>query len=156
MNLSENDFRKARTTFFYVRSLKRSVLTLSQNKHRLVRVGVDLLQRDHPRPVVIELVPEPLQVPGVPGWPESALEGGVGSPRDFERLVRGCIEADFCKQILVRELLTRPRIFIYYQYQYFCTAQTSKFQQKCVQLFCESVNPNEFFKSFFQNVLPFL
>ena len=39
-------------------------------------------------------------------------------------LVLGCIEADFCKKIFVRKLLTRSTRFTC-----FCTAQTSIFQQ---------------------------
>ena len=49
---------------------------------------------------------------------------------NIERLVLGCIEAEFCKQILVGKLLTRstrcPR---------FCTAQHSKCQTNFVILF---------------------
>ena len=51
-------------------------------------------------------------------------------PPNFERLVLGCIDADFCKQILVGKLLTRSTRFTY-----FCTAQISKFQPKIVNIF---------------------
>ena len=42
---------------------------------------------------------------------------------NFERLVLGCIDADFCKSILVGKLLTRSTRFTY-----FCTAQALKFR----------------------------
>ena len=42
----------------------------------------------------------------------------------FERLVLGCVEADVCKWILVRKLLTRSARFTY-----LCTAPKSKFDK---------------------------
>ena len=58
------------------------------------------------------------------------------SPPNFERLVLGSIDADFCKEILVGKLLTRSTRFTY-----FCTAQTSKVQQKrfSVQMFASII-----------------
>ena len=60
-------------------------------------------------------------------------------PPNFEGLVLGCIDADFCKQILVGISYTRwkalDEIYNIFSSSYFCTSQTSKFQQIRLNLF---------------------
>ena len=55
------------------------------------------------------------------------MNNELNFPPNFERLVLGCIAADFCKKILVGKLLTRST-------RYFCTAQISKFQPTIVNI----------------------
>ena len=79
-------------------------------------------------------------------------DGPSESPPNFERLVLDCVDADFCKVIFVgigilfekeverrgqgRKLLTR-----YTRFTYFCTAQTSDFQE---------ISSNSYFLFFFK------
>jgi len=54
--------------------------------------------------------------------------------RNPEGLVLGCIEADFCNQILVGKLLTRSIRLIF-----LCTAPFAKVKEICVKLFANFV-----------------
>ena len=63
------------------------------------------------------------------------MNNELNFPPNFERLVLGCIDADFGKQILVGKLLTRSTRFTY-----FCTAQHSRFQPKIVNIFSRMNN----------------
>ena len=73
----------------------------------------------------------------------------IESPPNFERLVLGCVEANFCNWILVRKLLTRSTRFTY-----FCTAQTSIVQQNASS--CFAISKMKFWKFFVHHVLSFL
>ena len=74
------------------------------------------------------------------GWPPQRsrlrrrMNNELNFPPNFERLVLGCIDADFCKKILVGKLLTRST-----RCAYFCTAQISKFQPRIVNI-CSRMN----------------
>ena len=65
-------------------------------------------------------------------WLRSKLKEWIESPPRFERLVLGCIQADFCNQILVGKLSLRSTRFAF-----LCTAQIAKFRQKNRPTFCE-------------------
>ena len=80
------------------------------------------------------------------------MNNEMNFPPNFERLVLGCIDADFCKQILNGKLLTRSTRFTFMRllekrtevenevlqcFTYFCTAQISKFLPKTVSIFRE-------------------
>ena len=72
------------------------------------------------------------KVPGGQGA-QGGLRHGRTAPLDrakFTGLVLGCIEAKFCKQILVGKLLTRSTRFTC-----FCAAPISKVQRKTRQIF---------------------
>jgi len=62
---------------------------------------------------------------------------------NFEGLVLGCIEADFCNQILVGKLLTRSIRLIF-----FCTAPLAKFQQFFDKLFAKFANVSKEIRKF--------
>ena len=53
------------------------------------------------------------------------MKNNEKSPQNFERLILGCIDADFCNQIVIFQHFSRSTKFTY-----FCTAQNSKIQQK--------------------------
>ena len=57
------------------------------------------------------------------------IESVICDP-NFEGLVLGCIEADFCNQVLVGKLLTRC-----IRLMFLCTAPLAKFQRIFVELF---------------------
>ena len=94
-----------------------------------------------------ERVPEARR--GAPGGPGEAVGAAVPAPSktaDFGRLVLGCINADFCDQILVGKLSTRST-----RCTYFCTAQISKFQEKKCRDFGKNESIHNSIHSNFRN-----
>ena len=74
----------------------------------------------------------------------------LNQPPNFERLVLGCIEADFCNQILVGKLSPRSTRFAF-----LCTAQIAKFRQKTVRLFAKLNIEYSIFLRWFNLILLF-
>ena len=70
----------------------------------------------------------------------------LNQPPNFERLVLGCIDADFCDQILVGKLSTRST-----RCTYLCTAQISKFQEKSRHDFGKNESIHNSIHSSFRN-----
>ena len=71
---------------------------------------------------------------------------------NLERLVLGCIDADFCVQILIFQHFSRSTRFTY-----FCTARISKFRQKIVTDFRNEFLKNSFnFRKNFGKIVIFL
>ena len=63
-------------------------------------------------------------------WVRGRQPGLPACPPNFGGLVLGCIEADFCNQVLILQDFSRSTRF-----SILCTDQISKFQQKIVKLF---------------------